>query len=560
MYKIPASVISLLTALLTVLALAACGSTRTVTSQANVPAALPALQQLDALPAAQSPPVADSADRSASAINWVYSATAPLAQSPNATVSGTNLALLSSGGGMEWALYRVDDGGFELHEIKLTHQLVFGSPWLARADFATGSWEFTQLDGQELTYAPEDRYRSPAGHCYFAYISFDDTNLNVKDYKLLLDPGIEHKIEVFPTGAVNQSALVELDGRPAIVYHDSAAGRLVVAHATSSAPAHQDDWVVTELSDALLAGYMLDACTIDGRLAVAYTTGLFEKLNFAVFDQLGVSPAMPATHQELPTSGAVYYPKIRAGADNVYIAWDRGDPGDTDTDGVRTYINLAWAATDSLDSWSSHTVRGLTSAEAPEPSLALIGDRPALAYCVTPDFVPEYAWTPEQQPAAAADWTRITGSEPAVRHDVELAECLGRPLILFGDGVGLRCMQAATATPETNADFAYSIGDWGANNGSLRLAVQEDRPFWCAHGDSDGQSWNYLMIRRRMRPFVTQYDSQEFGYVLDSTQTDKFSAVSLAVIAGTPAACWVKQDAVSGDHLLKYFRVVYTGL
>ncbi|MCB1185836.1 hypothetical protein KDL29_01605 [bacterium] len=343
---------------------------------------------------------------------------------------GGELQMSAAAGEICWAIWQLPDRPEYLDSVYCDILSAEGAGChLGIANFATGRWEFSGPHAEQTTleFAP-DWQASPAGYHYFAALTQDTASIEMAQLFGYFEDGWQIvTVSAMHAAGVN-SAVADIAGHPAIAYRRDEDEALRYAWSSTETGAAAADWTDLAIPALFTAGRFCSLADINGRPAISFRG---ENDNFGY-----------ELHYAISSNSSGSSP----GNWNVIVLDPTEDVG-------------------------YHT------------SLALINDRPAIAYGTFDARDLYYIRSSSLDGAAAEDWSTPVAIDHdgsgTLGYDCSLAEVDGRPAVSYYANGNLRYCWSSTAAGEADDDWNIRIidNDTASNVGLYSsLAVINGKP------------------------------------------------------------------------------------
>ena len=396
-----------------------------------------------------------------------------LAHSSNDWELPPALTVRSDEGGIGWAVYQLDPpAGLTPQRVEM--QLHYnGHGWIGLANFASGSWEFTEHDMLETRNFELDGAGclSPGGHVYVAVVAYNGFSLTVNSVSLIASdnkPGWK-TVTVDGTGTVGgYTSLALVNGKPAISYCDF--GNKKLKYAFSSNADGSSGWT-TVIAANTSTGIFSSLAVINGKPAISYCEDNSGNLMYAYSSSIDGSTGW--TSLSIDTSGSLRYRTSLAAIDSrPAIGYCMGN--EIGGDLKYAYSNAA----NGSSGWTTLTVDspgdvGFSS------SLVLASGKPAISYYDSTAGQLKFAYSATSN--GSSGWTALTvdsgfGVEYALK-GAALSIVNGLPAISYLDSTTYALKYAYSSAADGSSGWTTTTVDASGEVGEYNsLAVINGRP------------------------------------------------------------------------------------
>ena len=398
-------------------------------------------------------------------------------KSDNASVTGSDLDLLSAPGATSWGIWQIAAGGNDLQSVEIQVDILNDhSYWVARSNYTAGGWDILgPYNADKLFGLISGTNVSPGGNCYIAVITSGGDSATVERLIVSMDRQGWQIVTVdndADTGAYSSLALV--NGNPAISYQAHEGGTVSQRYVRSTSPtgAAPADWsevVILDTTENVHHTFGDNSLAeVGGNPAISYSlyhhdTGMRD-LNY-------IRSATPSGSQAADWSAPVAVAGDTVGQFNALAEVD-GNPAicyfDVDEDGDNyhhriKYVRSATSAGTDPGDWTelvtldTETRSGGILDTGWQITLALVNGNPAVSY--TQGFFDngvKYIRSATPTGASPLDWPApVTVDATSMFTYSSLAEVDGNPALCYYDSTGGALNYARSTTAEGG-----DAGDW----------------------------------------------------------------------------------------------------
>ncbi|MEZ5338691.1 MAG: hypothetical protein R3F46_10525 [bacterium] len=398
---------------------------------------------------------------------------------------GGELQMSAAAGELCWAVWQLPDRPEYLDSVFFDILSVEGEGChLGIANFATGRWEFSgPYAGQTTLDIGPERQVSAAGFHYLAAVTQDTASVEMAQLFSYAQDG--WRVITVSAGheAGFNSSVAGIAGHPAIAYRHNEDQTLRYAWSSTETGVSAADWTDITIPTQFSAGRDCSLAEVNGRPAISFRAedelGLYH-LHYALSsNSSGSSPGNWNAFELDPAADTGYFTSLAVINDRPAIAY-----------GTFAALDLFYTRSSSLDGaaaedWSTpvaidHDGSGTIGWDC---SLAEVDGRPAVSYYANGNL--RYCWSSTPAGEGEDDWNiRIIDNDTAsnVGFYTSLAVIAGRPAISYYDQLhaDMKLAWSDTAGGEIAADWNHSSLAGATITGQYSSLVELDgRPAVC---------------------------------------------------------------------------------
>ena len=196
-------------------------------------------------------------------------------------------------------------------------------------------------------------------------------------------------------------------------------------------------------------------------------------------------------------------------------------------------------------SWTGHAIDPNHEGQRYHPSLAIIGGKPAIAFCATPENEIQYYRSTVDEPDDEDDWVLSVVDHATVPYPIELVEHAGLPWIIYNDLIfdvsQIHIAYADDAEPDSSEDWnSYKIRDGYIDDLGLRMAEVNGRLHYLYQQLNSDGGQTFAGYATQVQP---DSGSDWLHWSIDSTSVSA-QDFDLGAVAGGLAVAYEKGDAL----------------
>ncbi|MCB1216606.1 hypothetical protein KDL44_04400 [bacterium] len=371
---------------------------------------------------------------------------------------GGELLMESQAGTVCWAIWQLPDEPEYLDSVFFDIIDALGEGgWLAVANYSSGRWDFSGPFSDQTTIDfPSEWPPSPGGFHYFAALVHEGASIEMAQLLCYFDDGWQIVTVSAEHAAGVNSAVADIAGHPAIAYRRDEDEALRYAWSSTETGAAAADWTDLAIPALFTAGRFCSLADINGRPAISFrgeNDNFGYELHYAISNNSSGSASGNWSVIVLdPTPDVGYHTSLAMINDRPAIAYSTQAGQDL------YYTRSASLHGEAVEDWSTpvaidHDGSGDLGADC---SLALVDGRPAVSYYANGNL--RYCWSSTAAGEAEDDWNiRIIDNDTPsnVGFHSSLAVIGGKPAISYYDQLhaDLKFAWSSTAGGQSAADW-----------------------------------------------------------------------------------------------------------